>query len=160
MRDVIVSASSVRPWKAPSNAITASLPVCRRSELDGVLDRLRPGVEERAPDVAGDRRDRAQALRELDVTLVRHHGVVRVEEAVDLLVDRLDDPRVVVADVRHPDAADEIDERVPVDVGDRRAARLCGDDRLVHDQRARDGAVLALEDLPRAWAGNLGPAVR
>ena len=109
-------------------------------ELDGVLDRLGAGVEEGAARLAADRRERAEPLGELDVALVRDDREVRVEEAIDLLGDRLDDARMVVADVRDADPADEVDERVAVDVGDRRAARAIGDDRLVDDQRARDGA--------------------
>ena len=31
--EVIVSESSVRPWKPPSNAITAGRPVCRRASF-------------------------------------------------------------------------------------------------------------------------------
>ena len=44
------------------------------------------------------------------------------------LGDRGDNPRVVMPDVRHTDAADEVDERVPVDVGDRRPPCFRGDD--------------------------------
>ena len=126
-------------------------------ELDGVLDRLGAGVEERGARLAADRRERAEPLGELDVALVRDDREVGVQEALGLLGDRLDDARVVVADVRHADAADEVDERVAVDVGDRRPARPIGDDRLVDDQRTRDRVPLALEDLAAARAGNLRP---
>ena len=126
-------------------------------ELHGVLDRLGAGVEERAACLAADRRQRAEALRELDVALVRHDGEVGVQEAIGLLGDRLDDARVVVPDVRDTDAADEVDERVAVDVGDRRAARAVGDDRLVDDERARDRVPLALEDLAAARPRDLRP---
>ena len=98
---------------------------------------------------------RAEPLGELDVALVRDDREVGVQEAIDLLGDRLDDARVVVPDVRHADASDEVDERVAVDVGDRRPARPIGDDRLVDDERTRDRETLALEDLAAPRAGNL-----
>ena len=126
-------------------------------ELDRVLDRLGARVEERAARLAADRRQRAEPLGELDVALVRNDREVRVEEAVDLLGDRRDDAGMVVADVRHADAADEIDERVAVDVRDRRSAGAIGDDRLVNDERMRDGTLLAREDLAAARARNLRP---
>jgi hypothetical protein len=78
-----------------------------------------------------------------------------VEEAVDLLVDRLDDAGMVVTHVGHPDAADEVDERIAVDVRDRRSARLGRDDGRVDDERPRDRVRLPLEDLPRPGSGNL-----
>ncbi len=125
-------------------------------ELDGVLDRLGAGVEERSTRLPGDRSQRAEPLRELDVALVRDDREVRVEEPVDLLGDRFDDAWIVVTDVRHADASDEVDEGVSVDVGDGRPARAIGDDRLVDDQRAGDSVPLALEDLAATRAGNLG----
>ena len=121
-------------------------------ELDRVLHRLGAGVEERAARLAADGDERAEPLRELDVALVRDDCEVGVEEAVDLLGDRLDDARVVVADVRDADPADEVDERVAVDVRDRRAARAVGDDRLVDDERTRHRVPLPLEDLAAARA--------
>ena len=126
-------------------------------ELDRVLDRLGTRVEERATSLARDRHQLAEALRQLDVAFVGNHGVVGVQEAVDLLADRLDDPRVVVTDVGDADSADEVDERVAVDVGDRGAACSIRDDRLVDDQRAGHRAALALEDLAAARAGDLRP---
>ena len=99
----------------------ALAPRVQARELDRVLDRLGAGVEERGARLAADRDERAEPLGELHVALVRHHGEIGVEEAIGLLGDRLDDARVVVPDVRHADAADEVDERVAVDVRDRRA---------------------------------------
>ena len=78
-----------------------------------------------------------------------------MQEAVDLIGDRFHDARMVVTDVRHADASDEVDERVAVDVGDRRAARAIGDDRLVDDQRMGDRVLLAFEYLAAAGTGNL-----
>ena len=122
-------------------------------ELHGVLDSLGAGVEERGARLAADRSEGAEPLGELDVALVRHDGEVRVEEPVDLLGDRLDDARIVVTDVRDADAPDEVDERVPIDVGDRGPARAIGDDRLVDDERSGDCVPLAVEDLAAARAG-------
>ena len=126
-------------------------------ELDGVLDRLRARVEEGRPGLALDGDEPPETLRELDVQLVRDNCEIDVNQALSLLLDRLDDTRMPVADVRDPDATDEVDERVAVDVGDRRAARLGGDDRDVHDERPRDRSGLAFEDLARTRPGNLRP---
>ena len=71
--------------------------------------------------------------------------------------DRLDDVRVRVADVEAADAAGEVEERVAVDVGQRRAAALGDDDRQVDRERIGDDALLPLEDLPGAGARDLGP---
>ena len=126
-------------------------------ELDGVLDRLGAGVEERAARLAGDRGEHTQPLGELDVALVRDDREVGVQEPIGLLGDRRDDARMVVPDVRDAHAADEVDERVAVDVRDRGASRAVGDDRLVHDERPRDRMPLALEDLAAARTRNLRP---
>ena len=92
-------------------------------ELDGVLDRLGAGVEERGLDRPRDRRALDQALGERHVRLVGDDREVGVREAVELLVRRRDDVRMAVPDVEAADAAGEVDEGVPVDVGQRRAAR-------------------------------------
>ena len=151
--DVIVSAIHVRPWNAPSNAMTACRFVYSRDELHRVLDRLGAGVEERAARLAADRDERAEPLGELHVALVRHDGEVRVQEAVGLLGDRLDDARMVVTDVRDAHAADEVDERVAVDVRDRGAARAIGDDRA----RGRSADARRPSARARGSPGCVGP---
>ncbi len=119
----------------------------RARELDRVLDRFRAGVEERRLRGAGERRDREQPLGERDVHLVRDDREVGVEEARGLLLHGLDDVRMRVADVQAADAAGEVEERVAVDVGQRRAPRALGDDdRQVHRERIGDDALLPLED--------------
>ena len=125
-------------------------------ELDCVLDRLGPGVEERAPARAFDRGERAKPFRQLDVGLVSDHGEVGVEKSLSLRVHGLDHPRVAVSDVQDADSAYEIEERVAVDVGDRRSARMRRDDRAVDDQRRRHGVALPLEDLACPGPRNLG----
>ena len=52
-------------------------------ELDGVLDRLGPGVEERSSRLAADRGESAEPLGELDVALVRDDGEVGVQEPLE-----------------------------------------------------------------------------
>ena len=68
-------------------------------DLDGVLDRLGARVEERCARRACERRQLAEALGELDVAVVRDDREIGVEESGSLLLDRLDDLRVAVADV-------------------------------------------------------------
>ena len=134
-------------------------PRVRARELDRVLDRLRPGVEERRLRRPRERREREQPLGELDVDLVGDDGEVGVGEAVELLLRRGDDLRVGVADVETADAAGEVDERVAVDVGDRRAPGLGGDDGKGERQRRSDAAVDPVDDLPRTRARDLRPEV-
>jgi hypothetical protein len=61
-----------------------------------------------------------------------------------------------VADVEAADPAREVDERVAVDVGQRRAASLDGHDRVDERERRRDHALLALDDLLGARPRKLG----
>ena len=133
----------------------ALTPRVQARELHCVLDGLRTRVEERPARLARDRRQRAQPLRELHVPLVGHHRVVGVQEALALLDDRGDHSRMVVPDVRDADPADEVDERVAVDVRDGRSASAVCHDRLVNDQRCCDGMPLAFEDLATARTGDL-----
>ena len=79
-----------------------------------------------------------------------------MEELRRLLLHRLDDARVGMADVEAADSAGEVDERVAVDVGERRALAALDHDRQVDRERVRDHAVLALEDLLRARARDRG----
>src|SRR5581483_11856318 len=60
-----------------------------------------------------------QPLRQLRIHLVRDDRVVGMEEALELLLGRRDEPRVRVPDVEAADAAGEVDEDVAVQVGER-----------------------------------------
>ena len=124
-------------------------------ELDRVLDRLGAGVEEAGAHLARDRGQLDQALSQADVVLVRDDREVGVGEALGLLAHRLDHPRMRVADVHAADASREVDERVPVDVGEKRAARLRDHERQVDGERLRDHPLLAGENLGAARAGNV-----
>ncbi len=92
------------PVERPLERDHAGPPGVQARELDRVLDRLRAGVEERGARLARDRRERAQALGQLDRGLVRDDREVGVEEAGGLLDDRLDDAGMAVTDVHHTDA--------------------------------------------------------
>ena len=128
-------------------------------ELDRVLDRLGAGVEEGDPDFPRDGSEPDEALCETDVALVGNDREVRVGEERDLLLQRLDDPRVRVADVEAADAAREVHERVPVHVREQGAPGLADDDGEVDGERVGDDAGLALEDLTASRARDLGPDV-
>ena len=104
-------------------------------DLDGVLDGLGARVEERRARRACERRQLAETLGELDVAGVGDDREVGVDKPRSLLLDRLDDVRVAVADVAHTDAAREVHERVAVDVGDGRVPRLFRKDRQVDLER-------------------------
>ena len=128
----------------------------RARELDRVLDRLSPRVEEPGSRLARDGRERREPLGESDVILIGDDREVGVGEAPGLFLDRLDDPRVRVADVQAADAAGEVDERVAVHVGERRAAALGHDELAVDGQRLGDHTLFPLQDLAAAGAWNLG----
>ena len=128
----------------------------RARELDGVLDRLGARVEERRLRRLAHRRELGQPLRELDVDLVGDDREVGVRELLQLRLSGLDDARVRVTDVQAAHAAREVDERVPVDVGQRRAVCLRDHDRRVDRERIGDDAGLPLEDRPGLRPGDLG----
>ena len=125
-------------------------------ELDGVLDRLGAGVEERGLGRARERRQGEQALGESRVHLVGHDGEVGMREALELLLRGSDDVRMGVADVQAADAAGEVDEHVVVDVGDRRSPRARRGDREGDRKRARDTHRQPIQDRLRARARNGG----
>jgi len=128
----------------------------RARELDRVLDCFRARVEERCLRRAAERRDRDQPFGERHVRLVRDDREIRVEVLRGLLLDRFDDSRVRVADVQAADAAREVDERVAVDVGQRRAFTVLDHDRQEDRQRIGDDTRLSLEDRLRSRAWNAG----
>ena len=127
--------SSVRPWKAPSNATTPGRPVCSRASFTAFSTASVPALKNAArvsPEIGASAHSRSASSIG---GLVRDDREVRVEEPRGLLGDRLDDPRVGVAGVDHADAAGEVDEDVAVDVRDRRVLGALGEDRQVDDQR-------------------------
>ena len=153
--DVSVIESSVRPWKPPSNAITAGRFVYERANLIAFSTASVPALKNAAfaGPANGARSSRRSASAHVD--LVRDDRVVGVREALELLLRGLHDPRVRVADVEAADAAGEVDERVAVDVDERGAAALGRDDRERDRERRRDRrASMALENRPRARAGD------
>ena len=115
-------------------------------ELDRVLDRLGAGVEERRLGRTAERGEREQPLGQLDVRLVGHDREVGVDEASHLLARGFEDARMRMSHVQAADTAGEVDEDVPVDVGERGATALLRHDRDRDRLRIRDHARLALED--------------
>ena len=99
-------------------------------DLDRVLDRLRPGVDEDAALLAETaRRELGEPAADLDVRLVGADHEALVEVPVDLLVDRRDGSGEVVAGVLAADAACEVDVAAPVDVPDPGTIRPVDDER-------------------------------
>jgi hypothetical protein len=125
-------------------------------ELDRVLDGLGAGVEERRLRRAGERRKCEQTLREVCVHLVRDDREVGMRELLELLLRGGDDVRVRVPDVQAADPTGEIDEDVAVDIGDRRATRLCRNNREGDRKRRGDARGEALEHGGAAWSGHGG----
>ena len=156
VRDVIVNESSVRPWNAPSKAMTASRPVYSRASLTAFSTASVPALKKAArlsPEIGTSSPSRsASSTYSSYATTVKSVWTKRSAcSAIACTTFGM-----TVADVHHPDASDEVDERVAVDVGDRRSTRLRRYDRCVHGERPRDGARLAFQDLSRTRAWNLG----
>jgi hypothetical protein len=80
-----------------------------------------------------------------------------VQELGRLLLDGLDHPWVAVPHVEAADATREVDEGVPVDVGERRALAVIGDDREEDRERVGDDLFFPLENLPRSRPRNRRP---
>ena len=111
-------------------------PVARRAILTAFSTASAPELKNAArvgPAIGASGRPSRSASSTYDA--VRDDREVGVDEPRRLLLDRLDDAWVAVADVEHADAAREVDERVAVDVGDRRVQRLGGEDREVDLER-------------------------
>ena len=102
----------MRPWKPASNAITAGRPVASRAILTAFSTASAPELKNAARVGPRDRRERSEPLCELDVPRVGDDREVGVDEPRRLLLDRLDDAWMAVADVAHADAAREVDEDV------------------------------------------------
>ena len=77
-----------------------------------------------------------------------------MEELGRLLLHRFDDARIRMPDVETADAAAEVDERVAVDVGERRALAALDHDGHVDGQWVCDDLLLPGQDLPRPRSGN------
>ena len=120
-------------------------------DLDRVLDRLGAGVQEdRLLACPPGGRELGEAAADLHVGLVAPDHEALVEVAVDLLVDRLEDLRVAVAEVLAADAAGEVevlaslgvpDQRTPCTRHDERRGRHAAGDVLL--SRLRDSLELA-----------------
>jgi len=85
-------------------------------ELDGVLDGLRPGVEQRGLLREAARGQGVQAFGDLDVSGVPRDGEGGVRQVLGLLLDCSDDRRRRTAHGCHRDAGSEVDETVAVHV--------------------------------------------
>ena len=85
-------------------------------DLDGVLDRLGAGVEQRGLLGVVARRQLREGRADVDVAVVRRDHEAGVRERRHLLLDPRDHLRRRVAHAGHRDARPEIDQRVAVDV--------------------------------------------
>ena len=86
-------------------------------QLDGALDRLGARVGEEDARLLRERRDRRQALHQLEVARLVEVGRGDVDEPIRLLLDRGGHLRVRVAGRADGDAGGEVEEAVAVDIG-------------------------------------------
>ena len=115
----------VLPWKPPPAADELVLAGVALREAQRALDRLgATGVHLQAVHAVRGRVLR-EPLEQLDARLARHRADRRARR---LLLDRLDPRRMRVTERADRDAADEVEERVAVDVGDRGALCVVDDD--------------------------------
>ena len=110
-------------------------------DLDGVLHRLRAGVEQRRALLVAAGGDRVERLGHGDVAVVRGDHETGVGERRHLVAYGLDHRGRAVADRGDGDARPEVDERVAVDVDDHAAAR----GRRVHRHDAAEAPATAAE---------------
>jgi len=117
-------------------------------DLDGVLDRLRAGVDEDTALLASRAgRQLGEAAAHLDVRLVRPDHEALVQVAVDLVVYRSDDRGEAVAGVLAADAPREVHVAATVDVPDPRSLRACDHDRSRDDPAGDVGRPLVQHPL-------------
>ena len=157
--DVSETAISVRPWKAPLNAITAGRPVASRAIFTAFSTASAPELKNAAR--AGPRNGATASRRSASSTYTSYGTIVK-----SVCVNRAACSWIAattcgcgVADVEHADAAREVDERVAVDVREQRAARLGRHDRQVDGDRRGDDVLEPRHDLLRARAGDRGADV-
>src|SRR5262249_60838937 len=105
-------------------------------DLDGVLDRFRPGGEEDGLLGRGSRRECVQRLGERDVALVGRHLEAGVGQLLELARDRLLYLRMHVTGVEYRDAAGEVDEAAALNVPDLGVAGALG----IHGEGVADAA--------------------
>ena len=135
-----------RPTVEPALEAKERRPAGRGSgELDGVLDGLGARIEQghlAFPTARGTN----QPFGQLHVRLVGDDGEVRVRDAGRLPVHRLDHLGMGVADQLASQAPREVQERVPVDIGDASSMAVVDDDRSVEVEGIGDDTGLPLED--------------
>ena len=117
------SAPMVRPWKAPSKAISPDRWVWWRASLIAPSTASVPELVRKTRAFSSNGAIDASALHELEVARLVEVGGGDVDQPIGLLLDRRDDRRVAVAGAGHGDAGGEVEEAVAVDIGDDVAAR-------------------------------------
>ena len=122
-------------------------------DLDRVLHRLRPRVEQRRPLLAAAGREAVELFGDRDVALVRRDHEAGVGEVGGLLGHGRDHPGRRVADRGDRDARTEVDEPVAVDVLDDAAERPGRVDRHGVADCPRHGGALPVDQRLRAGPG-------
>jgi len=95
-------------------------PVAARAILIRVLDSLSTTVAEERLARAANRHGRVQALAKLDIGLIGTHERGHMDQLGRLRLDRRNDLGWTVTHREDADAADQVDQRVAVDIGDQR----------------------------------------
>jgi hypothetical protein len=129
-------------------------------QLDRALHRFRAGVRQEDARLLPERRDRREALHELEVARLVEVSRGDVDEPVGLLLDGGHDLGMRVAGRADGDAGREVEEAVAVDIGHDGAGPGLGDQRIGTRQRGAGDGLVALDDLASLRTGQLGDDVR
>ena len=153
--DVSDIAISVRPWKAPSNAITAGRPVAWRAILTAFSTASAPELKNAA--LFGPEIGLRATIRSASSTYASYGTIVKsvCRKRSTWACSACGDGGVRVADVQAADAARPVEERVAVDVGDDTAVAVVDDERREERLGVGDHALLARDDRARLRARKL-----
>ena len=125
-------------------------------DLDGVLHRLRAGVDQRRPLVVIAGGAAGEFLAHGHVLLIRRDHEAGVSEPRGLLTDPRGHPRRAVAHRGHRDPRPEVDERVAVCVDQHPAARRRDEHRQDVADPPGHAGVAPGQQRPRGGTGDLG----
>ena len=120
-------------------------------DLHRVLDGLGAGREEHRLGRSGDRRDGVKPLGQPHVGFIGCDLEADMAEQLHLLLDRGDDPRMLMAGIHHGNARAEIDVALAVLAPNLGVLRALGVDRSRLAHAARHGRDSPLMKLGRRW---------
>ena len=126
------------------------------SDLHGILDRFRSGIQNQRLLRELARSQLIEPLGELDISLVWRHTETRMQVAIDLLANCCEYRLSPMPSIHAADTACQINEGVPIDIFQQRAFRTRGEYRRGMEDASRHGLYTPLHQLLRARPRNRG----